>query len=230
MALSDYQQLVRRLIGGTDATASDGDVDDAIGLALVRYSADMPRVLIRDTAWLVPGYLGPLPAGWETASKVLSAEYPIGRQPPRIIPASIYEDDGGAVLVTVDSLPAAAEVRISFSAPHLLTDQADTIPLVHREAVASYAAHSLCRQLAARFSGERESSINADGSNTDSRARNYAARAKEYRAVYYGALGKPDPALSTSGQTAGSGATPAASVGSWPGRPRNSLTRMGLYP
>ena len=227
MALVDYEQLVARLVGGQNAGVDQGDIASAIALAVTRYSADQPRVLVRNTAWLLQGNLAPLPADWEVSSGILSVEYPVGRYPAQLIDAEVYQDAGGAQLVSIEPLPAAAVVRVTFTVRHQLGAQADTIPEVHREAVASYAAHSLCRQLAARFSGERESSISADGSNTDSRARNYAARAKELRATYYGAIGKPDPALQTSGQTAGSGATPAAAVASWEGRPRNRLTRMG---
>lgn len=227
MALVDYLQLVSTMVGEGDAALAPGRVEDAIGYALLRYSADVPQTLVRDVGWLVRGYLGPLPADWIDGSAVRHAEYPIGQQPPRLIDLAIYADVGGTVLASEIELPAGAEVRLTVLAPHRLSATDDTIPLAHREAVASYAAHLLCRQLATRYSGERETAIAADGSNTDSRARNYAARAREYRAVYYAGIGKPDPIVLNSAQSAGSGAQPAASVGAWPGRSRNSLTRMG---
>ncbi|HSV78902.1 MAG TPA: hypothetical protein VLK85_06805, partial [Ramlibacter sp.] len=81
------------------------------------------------------------------------------------------------------------------------------------------------KQLATLFSGERDATINADQSNTESRARNFAFRSKDYRAAYYAGIGKADPQGDKSGGTSGE---PAASVSAWPGRTRNSLTR-GSY-
>lgn len=227
MALADYLQLVSAMVGEGDAALEAGRIGDAIGLALLRYSADVPRRQVSDVGWLVRGYLGPLPADWIDGSEISQAEYPIGQQPPSLVGVALYVNAGGSVLAADVELPAGAEVRLTVLAPHRLSATEDTIPASHREAVASYAAHSLCRQLATRYSGERETAISADGSNTDSRARNYAARAREYRANYYAGIGKPDPAVLNSAQSAGSGAQPAAAVRAWPGRPRNSLTRMG---
>lgn len=61
----------------------------------------------------------------------------------------------------------------------------------------------LCQQLAAYYSAERETSISADGSNTESRARNYAYRAKDYRAAYFAGIGKADPVAQAASGGAG---------------------------
>ncbi len=121
-------------------------------------------------------------------------------------------------------------VRVTYGAPHLLqggVDAADTIPLHHRQAVAHYAAYVLCQQLATRYSAERETTIGADVAQTETRARAYAARAKEYRTAYYVGTDQVDPyAKTASGNSpSNSGATPAAAVGTWPGRKRGLLTR-----
>lgn len=226
MALADLQLLVKQMVPEDGAVLTDPDRANALGLALLRYSADAPRELVRDTGWLVEGFLGPLPPDWVEGSVLRAAEYPIGRHPAALIGLALYADEGGALLVAERvSLPAGAEVRVTFAAPHRLDEDTDTIPAVHREAVASYAAHVLCRQLATRYSGEKEASIGADRSNTESRARNYAARSKEYRAAYFANVGLVDPYLP--GSAGGSSAIPAvASVGSWPGRQRYGLTRF----
>ncbi|HSV81486.1 MAG TPA: hypothetical protein VLK85_20000 [Ramlibacter sp.] len=231
MAFADYQDLVDKMVrapGGTDSIAT-ADRDMAIELARLRYSQDAERELVEDVVWAATGYFGPLPADWAEGSYLKQAEYPIGYQPATLIALAIYGTPFEQQLVVEDALPAAATVRVTFAAPHLLNGggtPADTVPLAHREAVASYAASLLCGQLAAHFSGEREASISADGSHTESRSRNYATRAKEYRAAYYAGIGKADPRAAKGGSAAAVG-EPAASVSSWAGRTRNSLTRQG---
>jgi hypothetical protein len=105
----------------------------------------------------------------------------------------------------------------------VLDATADSIPQRHRLAVASFAAHLLCQQLATRFAGDRETTLGSDMSRTESRSRNYAARAKDYRAAYFAGIGQLDPAL----QDAVAGSAVSAVV-SWPRRnPRHRLVSRG---
>jgi hypothetical protein len=233
MPIADFQTLVDKMVRAPDGveTIATTDRDTAIEAARLRYSADAERVLVVDVAWAAAGYLNALPAGWTEGSYLLEAEYPIGEQPASVIPMGIYMEPAAQKLVVEDALPAGALVRVKFTAPHLLNGgatPADTIPLVHREAVASYAAHLLCAQLAAHFSGQRETSVNADSAETESRSRNYATRAKEYRAAYYAGIGKADPRADKSGQAGAAGGEPAASAGAWSSRSRNSLLRGSI--
>lgn len=116
---------------------------------------------------------------------------------------------------------AIGEACVRYSADFA---EAETIPPQHRMPVAQYAAYLLCQQLATRYSGERDTAVGGDVARTESRARNYAARAKEFRAAYYEGTGQADPfASATSG--GGNGLAAAAAVTSWPGRRRNQLTR-----
>lgn len=229
MPLADYQTLVTQMVRDQSGTVTTTDRDAAIESARLRYSQDAERTLVKDVVWAADGYYGPVPTGWVAGCYLLGAEYPIGQQPQASIELAIYIDGAGAEqLVTQDALAAGSTVRVTFAAPHELTagpPAADTVPVAHREAVASYAAHVLFKQLAAHYSGERESSINADASNTDSRARNYAARAREARAAYYAGIGKADPLADQGGGRAagGSGGDPAASTSSWAGRTRANL-------
>lgn len=226
MALADYQILVNSLVRDQGGTLSSADLDRAIELARLRYSADVGRELSQDVTWAQDGYFGPLPQGWVEGCWIVAAEYPIGRQPPELIELAIYHEPTAQHLVSTEALNAGSVVRVRFAAPHGLAGGAnpvDTIPLVHREAVASYAASVLCRQLAAHFSAERESSIGADGSNTESRARNYALRARDYRAGYFAGIGKADPQADAGAGGAGASGAPAASVSAWAGRSRAGL-------
>lgn len=223
MALADYQSLVDSLVRDSSNTVSTVDRDRAIELARLRISADAPRELVKDVIWVADGYFGPLPDGWADGAWIKSAEYPVGRQPIELVEMAIYTDGAAHQLMAADALPAGAVVRVTFSAPHLLATGVDTIPAENREAVASYAAHLLCKQLAAHYSGERESSIGADAANTESRSRNYAIRAKDYRAAYYAGIGKVDPQGAGNGGAASPVGTPAASVSGWEGRTRAGL-------
>lgn len=225
VALADYQTLVDSLVRDASGTLTSMDRDRAIELARLRISADAPRELVKDVTWVADGYFGPLPDGWADGAWIKSAEYPVGRQPLELVELAVYADGAAQQLMAGDTLPAGSVVRVVFSAPHLLSTGVDTIPAECREAVGSYAAYLLCRQLATHYSGERDASIGADASNTESRARNYAARAKEYRAAYYAGIGKADPQLMSAGGSSGtgSGGAPAASTSGWDGRTRAGL-------
>lgn len=223
MAFAVYQTLVNALARSDVYT--DADRDAAIELARLRYSEDAPRKLTEDVTWTAEGYVGPLPASWVDGSSIVSTEYPIGNEPPLFIDAAVYVTPTGQQLASPDVLPLGAVVRVQFNAPHLLDDSpADTIPAKHREAVASYAAQILCKQVASYYSGQRDPAVGADNSNGDSRARNFASRARDYRAAYYAGIGKADP-QSDKGNGATEGAA-AASVSSWAGRGRLGLVRI----
>lgn len=223
MALVDFQQMVDDLVRDQSRTIVPAVRDRAIDQAVLRYSADRPRGLVLDTGWLVSGYVGPLPEGWTDDCLIRDAEYPIGNHPRSLIGVSLYQNDGGALLMSDVELPAGVTVRLTLAAAHRLAGAEDTIPTAHRLAVASHAAWQLCTQLATYYSGQRETLVNADHSNTESRARDYAARAKEYRSAYFIGTDQVDPYAKSA---SGNGNTSAASaVVSWPGRPRNRLTR-----
>lgn len=221
MALSDYQLAVQDLVPDQDLI-TPALRDRAIASACQRYGADVERVLVEDVAWQTPGHEGPLPQGWVNGCYLQRAEYPIGHKPASLIALAVYVTPMGSYLTSDTYLAAGAQVRVSFAAPHVLTPLQDTIALHHRDAVAAYAASLLCQQLATRFSSERETAVGADVSQTESRARAYAARAKEYRALYFSGVGLVDPAKASAGAATSSGAIAAASVTAWPGRVRRA--------
>lgn len=233
MSRNDYRSLISTLVRDQAGTLSADDLDRALSLAVARYSADVERQRVADVVWDAAGFFGPLPDGWRAGCYLLGVEHPVGQQPVRKVNADIYIQPEGSDLLQrlalEEALDVGAVVRVTYCAPHVLSDVEDTIDSGHAEAVASYAAHLLFRQLAAHHSGDRDSSLNADGSNTDSRARNYASRAKECRAAYYAGIGKADPQADKSGggNGAGTGQTPSGSVGAFAGRPRLGLARLG---
>ncbi len=233
MSLAYYQTLLPRLIREQGRELQQaGDIDRAIASAVVQYSADAPRRLAADLTWPLSGFFSDeVPAGFTEDSTVVSAEFPVGEQPAALIGLAASLTPTGINLVSDTFLAAGNVVRITYTATHALaggSEPADTIPMRHRDAVAYFAAHLLCRELATLYSAERESSIAADGSNTESRARNYAQRSKEFRAAYFATLGIADPMSSSAGGSGGSGSAAAAgqaagAVVSWGSRPRSSF-------
>lgn len=216
--LSDYQQLVSDLVADQDATIPFEVRDRAIEEARLRYSSDMPRAVVTDVTWPALSVFGPVPDGWGDASHVRSAEYPVGHRPAELVYIDAYRTPDGWGLECVRALPANAVVRLSYTQPHVLDDAHDTIPMGHRMAVAQYAAYLLCQQLATRYSGERETPMGAEVARTETRARSYAARAKEYRSAYYAGTGQSDPFKQAD---LGGDLAPAAAVVSWPSRRRS---------
>ena len=227
MALADFQQLVDDMVSDQAAVITDDVRDRALEQAVVRYSADCERELVEDVTWLADGFEGPVPSGWILGAYLRQVEYPIGQKPPALVEMAVYQSPSGQSLASVESIAAGSVVRVTYAAPHILHEgpnAVDTIPLRHRRTVAEFAAYLLCQQLATRFSGERETAIGADVSQTETRARAFASRAKEYRTAYYVGTGQADPfakAAATSGASVGA----AFTVGAWPSSRRNLLTR-----
>ena len=221
MALADYQQLVNDLVRDQAEVIDAPARDRAITSAVLQFGAEVPRQLTADVMWPADGYTGVPPAGWQEGMRVLSAQYPRGT--PRAVGA-IRTPDGWA-LQSVESLPNGALVALTYTGPHELTDTEDTIGIVHRTPVAMLAASLLCQQLATHYSSQRETAMGADVSQTETRAREFAARAREYRRAYYVGTGQADPFKAASGQGAGSGVASAAATGGWPARQRLGLAR-----
>lgn len=225
MALADYQQLLKDMVPDQDKAVTLEVRSRAIEQARVRYSADLPRELQADVTWPALGVFGPVPAEWDDASRVLHALYPIETRTPVYVDAYRLPD-GGWGLECINALPEGAVVRVTYAVPHTLDATADTVPPQHRLAVAQYAAHLVCQQLAARYSGERDTAVGGEVARTESRARNFAARAKEYRSAYYQGTDQADP-FAPAG-TAASGPAAAAAVVSWPAR-RRALPVRGVW-
>jgi hypothetical protein len=194
--LVDYQTLVTELVRDDAAKIANAERDRAITAAVLRYSADKPQMKVQD---LTPesSQVLPLPAAWEDGfSALLELEYPIGEIPPAFMKQDrygIYQDPAAKKIKLADGVAVAANnVRSSFTIMHVVSGAADTIPLIHREPVACYAAASLCDQLAAFYSNSQDSTIQADSVDGRSKAQEYAARARNLRKRYFDELGIED--------------------------------------
>lgn len=215
--LADYQTLVDDLVRDQSGVIEPAARDRAIAGAVTQYAVAQPRVLRATVEWRVTGVFGPVPAGWKDGMRVLNAQYPTGQA--RFVAAIVT--GGGFALECSERLPAGALVQVDYTAPHTVTADEDTIPEIHRAPVAMLAASMLCQQLATYYSAQRETLIGADASSTETRAREFAARAREYRSAYYIGTGQADPYKS--GATGGVAA--AMAVGNWPARRRRDPAR-----
>ncbi len=190
--LSNYQTLVDSLTRDDANAITTGERDIAITLAVSRYSKDRPQTKVEDLT-APGGQTLDLPAAWESGfSGLQSLEYPVGNVPPSMIDTGawgIYNAPGTRQIMVQASLPANETVRASFTIQHVLDDVTDTIDIVDREPVASYAAAVLCDQLASLYSGDSDSTIQADSVDHQSKAREFAFRAKTLRKRYYDELG-----------------------------------------
>ncbi|PTT22690.1 hypothetical protein DBR12_03375 [Acidovorax sp. HMWF029] len=225
MALADFQALLSDLARDQASVLSADSRVRALDAARLQYSSDHPRRMVDDVTWPT-GSLAPAPLGWTDSAWIQSAEYPIGRDPLATIEVSAYLSPTGWQLMAADHVATGGVVRVKFMAEHALSATEDTIPARHRLPVAQYAAHLLCHQLATHYSAQRENGYGSDASMTETRAREFAARAKELRSAYYAGVGIADPFAPASGSS--SGATAAAGVVSWPSRnPRHRLVQRG---
>lgn len=192
MALSDIQSLVDDLLRDDAGRITPTQRDTAIVTAVARYSKDRPRQKVEDIV-AFGGNALPLPTAWEADfSQIQSLEYPIGNMPPKIISAQdfgLYASPGVVVIMVRGGLSVNEIVRATFTISHVVSDVADTIPLGDREAVCCLAAASLCDQLAGLYSGDSDSTIQADSVNHQSKAGEFASRARALRKRYLDELG-----------------------------------------
>lgn len=178
-------------------------VQRAIDQAVLQYSLDAPQQL----QVVVTGANGDTlaaPAGWVGGSSTLQwVEHPVGRAPRVTLEALATQDAAAAwqILLLVDSL-VDATVRIAFTAPHVLTTEACTVPAHHHNAMACWAAAELCRQLATQKGHERDATINAVATNGSSQSGDLARRARDWDLQYRRALGLPDPDVQPGGNAA----------------------------
>lgn len=192
MALADYQSLVDKMVRDDTGKIATADRDKAIGLAVERYSKDRPRPKVEDLT-AAGGHLLDLPSGWQADfSELQTLEYPIGEVPPSLIAQdeiSLYRTPMATKIMLAQSLPAAASVRATYTIRHVVDATNDTIPVGDREPVASWAAAVLLDQLASLFSGDSDSTIQADNVDHRTKAQEFAARGRGLRRQYFDELG-----------------------------------------
>jgi len=193
MPLADYQTLTDKLVRDDTGKIAVADRDEAIARAVARYSKDRPQIKAEDAAAPGGNFLN-LPAGWQADFSALrSIEYPIGDVPATLLAQEsfgIYLAPTGEKIMLRDAITAGQNARINYTIRHIVSSApADTIRADDREAVCAWSAALLLDQLAALFSGDSDSTIQADNVDHNSKSREYAARAKSLRARYFDEMG-----------------------------------------
>lgn len=191
MSLHDFDERVKRLVRDEDALLTEGDRETAIAAAVTRYSLDRPLSKVEDVNLAAAGQLLDLPAGWETDFSALrSLEYPIGDVPPTHIDSwQLYQSPTAIQIQLASGLAAGAVVRANYTIAHQVDTGQDTVPAVHRAAVASFAAGLLANQLAALYAGDQMPTIAADAVDHGSKSGKFTSLANKLRKRYFDALG-----------------------------------------
>lgn len=181
MTLVQYETLVDSMVRDTAGDISLAERDNAIQLAVEQYSRDRGNLIVKDVVTAFATTIL-VPSEWEDDfSELVSVEYPAGDNPPSLWDQeawSVYQAPGGPEIRLGVAVPTGSVVRLGFTVRQTLSGAADTIPSIHREGVAAYAAALLLQQLAARFAGSSEPTIGADSVDHGSRSGTYERRAK----------------------------------------------------
>lgn len=203
----DYITAIGDLVQG-DYPPGESAKILAIGQAVKTYSKHSPRIVVEDEAGAGGfDYALSLLAAWSDGfSVVKKIEYPVDDtdETPEILPDddwTIYEKPAGKCLRFLADKPLATEdFRVTYTALHTCTDVACTVKPIDEEAVQSLAAAYYCDMLSTYFAQNQGSTIRADVVDHTSKSRDFAARARAYRKLYFDHLGLEE------------GKSPAASV------------------
>lgn len=202
MSQATLQLLIDNFVRDDNGKLSPNDRDEALKLALEQYSQDRPLSAVEDVATGAGGTTLALPAAWEADfSSIDLLEYPVSQNPPALIHSdrwTMYQTPSGYNVRLIDGLPAAVNVRVSFSKRHTVSAALDTIPVKDREPFCKAAAAILCDQLAAIYANNSDATIQADTVDHKSQSADYRAMANKYRKDYLNFLGvddkRPQPA------------------------------------
>ena len=224
----DYIDAINSLVGG-EIPLGEADKEAAINMAIKKHSKHRPQIVVEDFDgdggfdYAISSF-----ASWSDGFSVIKeVEYPVDDddQTPDILQNDewrIYEKPAGKVLRFLENEPTADEdFRVTYTALHTCMYTACTVEAFDEEAVHALCAAYFCDMLATYYAQSQDSTIAADSVDHTSKSRDYAARAKAYRKMYFDHLGVKE------------GQAPAASVtmdqdlkGSWAS---DKLTHKSKY-
>jgi hypothetical protein len=213
----DYISAIGYLAGG-EIPLGEPEKVLAIDMAVKEHSRHSPYIVVEDFDgdggfdYSVDDF-----ASWaEGFSSIKRVEYPVDDTAPEpdILQDDewmVYETPSGRFLRFLEGTPTAVEdFRVTYTALHTCTDTACTVRTFDEESVKALAAAYFCDMLSTYYAQSQMSTIAADSVDHTNKSRDYAARAKAYRKIYFDHLGIEE------------GKTPAASItrdqdlkGSW---------------
>jgi len=191
MQKADWIKLIDGMAPDEGSRLTADDRENALALAVIRYSTDRPRPEAADVV-THDGFTVPLPEGWvPDFSRVIGVELP-GKVPPAMLPGDEWMPHripGQDVILLVRPHANGQVLRLHFTLPHVLDDTQDSIPAKDREAVAHWAAALLYDSLSGKHAGDMQSTINSDSVDHAAKMPNYKALAERQRQAYWNHLG-----------------------------------------
>jgi len=207
----DYRVSIKNLVGG-ELPLDEAEQDLAVALAVKEHSRHRPRVIVEDETG-DGGFDYPVTdlTHWSAGfSAIKQVEYPVDDddETPDILQDDawmLYEKPAGKVIRFLEDTPPATEsFRVTYTALHTCTDAACTVDTYDEEPVQALAAALFCEMLATFYAQSTDSTIAADSVDHASKSREYAARARAYRKLYFDHLGVKEGSVA-----------PASVTGDW---------------
>jgi len=201
--LTVFQAQVDALIDANETEFSAANRQAMVVTALETYSRDHPDKHTDDVTGDAGRYypISTSLTSWsEGFSQILTIEYPAATvasdEAPQYLEPEDWRSDYWAAdvryLYLPNHAPAATEkMRITYTIPYTFagTPSATTTPAGDFYAICNLGAAYCCRALAAQFSRATTPTLGMDSVNHESKARNFAARAKEFEALYRAHVG-----------------------------------------
>lgn len=188
MALEDLQTLIDNLVRDDSDQITDEHRDQALLLAVVRYSTDRPRIIVEELT-AAGGSTLDLPVDWDLQfSRLEKLEIPDGDSATPVS-ANTEQVLSGVRIRAAREFQAGTVLHIYFTAMHIVDADNDTVPIADREAVAAWASNILLEQLATMYSGASDPTFDADTVDHQAKGRDFARRAKDKRQMYLNHLG-----------------------------------------
>ena len=196
MTRQDYITAIGNMVGG-ELPLDEAEKILAIGAAMKEHSKQRPLTVVEDeTGNDGFDYAITLLASWSDGFSVIkTVEYPVDDddETPNILQDDawrMYEKPAGEYLRFLEDKPDTDEsIRVTYTALHTCTDAACTVKAFDDEAAQALAAAHFCNMLSTYYAQTQDSTINADSVDHSSKGREYAARAKMYRGIYFNHIG-----------------------------------------
>jgi len=192
-----YLRALGELVSGDELPLGEAETIVAIAMAIKEHSRHRPQQIVEDVTG-DGGFdyaVSDLASFSDGFSSIKQVEYPVDDddETAEILQDDaweIYEKPAGKVIRFLEDEPAETEsFRVTYTAVHTCTDSACTVDEFDDEAVQTLAAGFFCEMLSTYFAQMGDSTISADSVDHTSKSREYAARAKAWRGLYFQHLG-----------------------------------------
>lgn len=173
--------------------------------AVDAYSAQRPRVMVKDYSGDGSTYKFTLPSDWEQeVSTIQSIEYPQGDRIPTFLDADEYDvrnDTEAVKVIWLFTLTPASgkKARVTYTIRHTLSDATSTIPGADESIVTLLTASYACEALAAIYAQTSDPLLSADTVNYRSKSQEYRDLAKQHKKGFDERIGAGIDAVQAAG-------------------------------